>query len=206
MESFDLDYSMTQFPIDWRAHLLVKYSKNTFACQLLDGQVQDDKYEVVGEIIYHKDKIYLVPETKMKEMILEEGTSTNIIEPMLDDQLDGNLGSTSDSPNKQSLSVAVQPSGDADLIEDYLQEQSLQLVDYEVYSPVAIMMNYIEEFQVWDPGDLGHDNIHIRVAQQKVDGNVVLRRIVSFPLFDYGLLKGKQSLGSEDLSCPLILM
>lgn len=56
---------MAQFPADWRAHLLVEYSKNTFACQLLDGQVQDDRYKVVGEIIYHKDIIYLVPETKM---------------------------------------------------------------------------------------------------------------------------------------------
>ena len=97
--------------------------------------------------------------------ILEEGTCTNIIEPTLDNQLDGNLGSTSDPPNKQALPIVVQPPIDADSIEDYLQEQSLQLVDCEVYSPLEIMMDYIDEFQVWDIGDSGQDNIHIRVVQ-----------------------------------------
>lgn len=30
---------------------------------------------------------------------------------------------------------------------------------------------------VWDPGDSGHNNIYIRVAQRKFDANVVLGRI-----------------------------
>lgn len=155
-------------------------------------------------------------------MIFEEGTCTNIIEPTPDNQFDGNLGSTSNPLNKQSLPVVVQPLGDMDLIKDYLQEQSLQLVDYKVYSSVAIMMNYTEEFQVWDPGDSGHDNIHIRVAQWKFDGTLVLQRIDAISLIlparliwdprvvgvssDDGLLEGKQSLDSEDLSCPQIWM
>lgn len=80
---------------------------------------------MVGEIIYQKDKIYLVRKSKMKEIILEEGNYTNIIEPILDDKLGANLGSTSDPLNKNVLSVVVQPPSDVDLIEYYLQEKSL---------------------------------------------------------------------------------
>ena len=28
---------LTQILVDWKAHLLVEYSKNTFACELMDG-------------------------------------------------------------------------------------------------------------------------------------------------------------------------
>ena len=56
---------------NWKAHLLVKYSMNAFACKLMDSDIQDDCYKVVDNIIYYKDKIYLVPESKMKEMILQ---------------------------------------------------------------------------------------------------------------------------------------
>lgn len=64
--------SLSHISADWKEHLLVEYSKNTFACELMDGQVQDDRCKVVDDIIYYKDKIYLVPESKMKERILKE--------------------------------------------------------------------------------------------------------------------------------------
>lgn len=78
------------------------------------------------------------------------------------------------------------------------------------------------DWHLWDPSDSVDDNIYIRVAQQKFDGNVVLQRIdvislvsparsiwdprVVGLLSDDRLLEGKQSLGSEDFSCPQILM
>ena len=73
---------------------------------------------MVGDIIYYKDRIYLVIESKVKKRILEEDTCTNIVEPTLDDKLDGNMASTSDPLNKKALSVVVQLPGDADFIED----------------------------------------------------------------------------------------
>jgi hypothetical protein len=45
---------MTDISVDWKAHLLVEYSKNRFACELMDGQVQDDNFRIVDDIIYHK--------------------------------------------------------------------------------------------------------------------------------------------------------
>ncbi|XP_059075191.1 uncharacterized protein LOC131875172 [Cryptomeria japonica] len=56
---------------DWKCLLLVKYSKDSFACELLDGNIQDDKYKIVNDIIYYKDRIYLTPGSKLKEKILQ---------------------------------------------------------------------------------------------------------------------------------------
>ncbi len=50
--------SLNQISADWKAHLLVEYSKNTFACELMDGNTQDDRYKVVDDIIYHKNWIF----------------------------------------------------------------------------------------------------------------------------------------------------
>ena len=46
-------FSMTKISTDWRSILLVEYSKNTFACELMDGIIQDDRYKVMDAIIYY---------------------------------------------------------------------------------------------------------------------------------------------------------
>jgi hypothetical protein len=56
---------------DWKAHLLVEYSKNKFACEVMDGQVVDDRYRVLDDVIFYKDRIYLVPESTLKGKILK---------------------------------------------------------------------------------------------------------------------------------------
>ena len=40
-------------------------------CQLLDGQVQDDNFKVLNDLIYYKDRIFLVPESAFKAKILQ---------------------------------------------------------------------------------------------------------------------------------------
>ena len=50
----------------WRSLLLVEYSKKKFVCELLDGQIQDDRYRVVDDIIYYKSRICLAPAVKRK--------------------------------------------------------------------------------------------------------------------------------------------
>jgi hypothetical protein len=64
-------YSMSEISIDWKSHLLVEYSKNKFACKLMDGEVQDDMYMIIYEIIYCKGRIYLVPESLFKKKVLQ---------------------------------------------------------------------------------------------------------------------------------------
>jgi hypothetical protein len=48
-------YSLMEISTDWKSHLLVEYSKNKFACEILDGQVQDDRYRVIDGIIFYKN-------------------------------------------------------------------------------------------------------------------------------------------------------
>jgi hypothetical protein len=63
-------FSLMDVTTDWKALLLVEYSKSKFACEILDGQIQDDFYRVIDDTIYYKDKIYLVPESKIKEKVM----------------------------------------------------------------------------------------------------------------------------------------
>ena len=42
-----------------------------FACEVLDGQVADDRYRVVDEIIYYRDRIFLIEGSQLKKKILQ---------------------------------------------------------------------------------------------------------------------------------------
>lgn len=55
---------------DWKAHLLVEYSKNKFVCELLDGLIHDDRYKVEDEIIFYEDQIYFVPRSTLRKRLL----------------------------------------------------------------------------------------------------------------------------------------
>jgi hypothetical protein len=48
--------SMMDISTDWKAHLLVEYSKNKFACEVMDGQVIDERYWVLDDVIFYKDQ------------------------------------------------------------------------------------------------------------------------------------------------------
>jgi hypothetical protein len=63
--------SMMDICTDWKAHLSVEYSKNKFACEVMDGQVIDDRYRVLDDVIFYKDRIYLVPKSTLKGKILK---------------------------------------------------------------------------------------------------------------------------------------
>jgi len=62
--------SLMSLDTDWRARLLVEYSKDMFECEVLDGQVADDRYRVVDEIIYYKDRIFLTEGSQIMKKIL----------------------------------------------------------------------------------------------------------------------------------------
>jgi hypothetical protein len=53
-------FSLMDVTTYWKSLLLVEYSKNKFSCEILDGKIQDQRYRVIDDIIYYKDKIYLV--------------------------------------------------------------------------------------------------------------------------------------------------
>ena len=55
---------------DWRAQLLVEYSKDRFSYEILDGQITDDTYRVMDKVIYFRDRIFLTRSSQLKEKIL----------------------------------------------------------------------------------------------------------------------------------------
>jgi hypothetical protein len=64
-------FAMTGVSVDWKDHLVMEYAKDQFACQLLDGQVQDDNFKVINDLIYYKDRIFLVPGSAFKAKVLQ---------------------------------------------------------------------------------------------------------------------------------------
>ena len=46
---------------DWKAQLLIEYSKDKNVCEKLEGTHADERYRVMDEVIYYKGRIYLVP-------------------------------------------------------------------------------------------------------------------------------------------------
>ena len=64
-------YAMTDISVDWKAHLLVEYSKNKFACEVMDRQVINDNFRIMDDIIYYKGWIFLVPKSAFKAKVLQ---------------------------------------------------------------------------------------------------------------------------------------
>jgi hypothetical protein len=56
---------------DWKAQLLVEYSKDRRACEVLEGTHADERYRVMDEVIYYKGRIYLVPNSQLRERVLQ---------------------------------------------------------------------------------------------------------------------------------------
>ena len=54
---------------NWKATLEVEYAKDKFSCEIFDGTNQDDSYKVFKGIIYYKYRIYLDPNSRLKEEI-----------------------------------------------------------------------------------------------------------------------------------------
>jgi hypothetical protein len=62
--------SLMEISTDWKSHLLVEYSKNKFTCEVMDGRIQDDRYRVIDDVIFYKEKFYLVPDSGLKKKVL----------------------------------------------------------------------------------------------------------------------------------------
>ena len=64
--------SLMSMDIDWKAQFLVEYSKDHFACEILDGLVTDERYKVVDEVIYYQYRVFLARDSHLRKNILQE--------------------------------------------------------------------------------------------------------------------------------------
>jgi hypothetical protein len=72
--------SLMEVSTDWKSHLLVEYSKNKFASEVLDGRVQDDRYKVIDNVMFYKDRVYLVPDSRLKKKILAAVNDSSLVD------------------------------------------------------------------------------------------------------------------------------
>jgi hypothetical protein len=49
----------------------MEYARDQFACQLLDGQIQDDNFRIINDLISYKGRIFLVPGSAFKAKVLQ---------------------------------------------------------------------------------------------------------------------------------------
>jgi hypothetical protein len=63
-------YALLEISVEWKSHMLVEYSKNKFACEIMDGKILDGRFHILDDLIYYKGSIYVVPESKFKERVL----------------------------------------------------------------------------------------------------------------------------------------
>ena len=59
--------------------IIVEYSKDKFSCELLDGQIQDDRYRVIDDIIYYNNRIFLDSESPLKKKILQASHDSPLV-------------------------------------------------------------------------------------------------------------------------------
>jgi hypothetical protein len=62
--------SLMEISAYWKSHLLVEYFKKNFSCEVMDGKIQDDRYRVIEDVMFYKDRVYLVPDSGLKKKIL----------------------------------------------------------------------------------------------------------------------------------------
>lgn len=60
-------YAFSALDENWKVKIMAEYSKIDFCTKLLDGLVVDTKFRFLNGLIFYKDRIYLVPESKLIE-------------------------------------------------------------------------------------------------------------------------------------------
>lgn len=63
--------AMTDISADWKIDITAEYAKDSFANDVLEGKVTDDRYRVIEEIILYKGRIYLVPHSRVERKIIK---------------------------------------------------------------------------------------------------------------------------------------
>lgn len=62
--------SMSTISADWKVAIIAEYAKDSFATDILDGRLLDDRYKVTEDLILYEERVYLVPNSKLKERII----------------------------------------------------------------------------------------------------------------------------------------
>ena len=53
--------SLTSISANWKVFIILEYAKDSFATRILDKLVDGNRYKVVDELIYYKNRMFFVP-------------------------------------------------------------------------------------------------------------------------------------------------
>ena len=62
--------AMIQISKDWRHLIIAEYARDSWASGIVDGTVVDTMYTLVDDLIIYKNRIFLVPGSKMKRIVM----------------------------------------------------------------------------------------------------------------------------------------
>ncbi|KAH9326063.1 hypothetical protein KI387_006241 [Taxus chinensis] len=62
--------SLSKITADWKSLISAEYVKNKFANVVFEGEISKERYKVMDGLILYKNRVYLVPESRVKNMIL----------------------------------------------------------------------------------------------------------------------------------------
>ena len=61
---------MIQISKDWRHLIIAEHARDSWASGIVNGTVVDARYTLVDDFIIYKNRIFLVPGSKMKRIII----------------------------------------------------------------------------------------------------------------------------------------
>lgn len=65
--------------VDWKKTILEKYAKDKFASKIPDDKIENNNYVIKEGLIMRRNKILLVPNSMIKERILQALHDTHTI-------------------------------------------------------------------------------------------------------------------------------
>ena len=64
---------------EWKIQLAIEYYKDQFSCEFLDGANHNEEYKVHDDLIYYKNRIFLVPGSALKRNILGDAHDPPVV-------------------------------------------------------------------------------------------------------------------------------
>lgn len=64
--------TLTSITSDWKNEIIVEYAKDPRTNKIMDGNMPNDEYRIIEEIILHKGRILLAANSKVKGKIMKE--------------------------------------------------------------------------------------------------------------------------------------
>ena len=63
--------TMSAITTEWKTLLISEYAKDQFSSHILEGEIQDERYQIQNDIILYKNRIFVPSGSRLKKEILK---------------------------------------------------------------------------------------------------------------------------------------